>query len=169
MLHLHSLKLLVLAISLSRIRLPRRTRELPSPQISSRAYHPKLILGILSGKREWRRVCASDAIKSSGQAIDVSLLLSLPWRTQRTTHLKAEMPTATRQGARTADIAELSFHATLGKSVGATMKLKGEINERQVLILVDSGLKPSLRNLISITNHSIIRRTSWEWGQHSLQ
>lgn len=37
------------------------------------------------------------------------------------------------------DIAEISFHAILGHSVGTTMKLQGAINQRQVLILVDSG------------------------------
>ncbi|KAH0765114.1 hypothetical protein KY285_000985 [Solanum tuberosum] len=37
------------------------------------------------------------------------------------------------------DLAEISFHAILGQSVGATMKLQGEINGKKVLILVDSG------------------------------
>ncbi|KAH0665576.1 hypothetical protein KY285_026782 [Solanum tuberosum] len=37
------------------------------------------------------------------------------------------------------NIAEISFHAILGQSVGSTMKLQGEINHRKVLILVDSG------------------------------
>ncbi|KAH0781471.1 hypothetical protein KY290_001069 [Solanum tuberosum] len=37
------------------------------------------------------------------------------------------------------DLAEISFHAILGQSVGATMKLQGEINGKEVLILVDSG------------------------------
>lgn len=35
-----------------------------------------------------------------------------------------------------ADLAEISLHTILGNSVGATMKLQGEINSRKVLILV---------------------------------
>ncbi|OIT28980.1 hypothetical protein A4A49_56216, partial [Nicotiana attenuata] len=38
-----------------------------------------------------------------------------------------------------ADLAEISFHAILGHSVSATMKLQGSINQRQILILADSG------------------------------
>ncbi|KAH0739591.1 hypothetical protein KY290_038296 [Solanum tuberosum] len=37
------------------------------------------------------------------------------------------------------NIAEISFHAILGQSIGSTMKLQGEINHRKVLILVDRG------------------------------
>ncbi|KAH0682422.1 hypothetical protein KY290_020987 [Solanum tuberosum] len=37
------------------------------------------------------------------------------------------------------DLAEISFHAILGQSVGATMKLQGEINGKKVLIFVESG------------------------------
>lgn len=33
-----------------------------------------------------------------------------------------------------ADLAEISLHAILSNSVGATMKLQGEINSRKVLI-----------------------------------
>lgn len=45
-----------------------------------------------------------------------------------------------------AELAEISFHAILGNSVGATLNLQGEIKERQVLILVDSG---STHNFVS--------------------
>lgn len=38
-----------------------------------------------------------------------------------------------------ANLAEISFHAILGKSDGTTMKLQGKIGSREVLILVDSG------------------------------
>ncbi|XP_038687486.1 uncharacterized protein LOC119986865 [Tripterygium wilfordii] len=38
-----------------------------------------------------------------------------------------------------ADLAEISFHAILGKSSGTTMKLLGTVQGRQVLILIDSG------------------------------
>ncbi|CAH9112200.1 unnamed protein product [Cuscuta europaea] len=44
------------------------------------------------------------------------------------------------------DMAEISFHAILGKSTGATMKLRGSLLNRQVLILIDSG---STHNFIS--------------------
>lgn len=37
------------------------------------------------------------------------------------------------------DIAEISFHGILRQSVGSTMKLQSEINNRKVLILVDRG------------------------------
>ncbi|KAF7825223.1 retrotransposon-related protein [Senna tora] len=44
------------------------------------------------------------------------------------------------------DFAEISLHASLGRTVGTTMKLKGSISGRKVLILVDSG---STYNFIS--------------------
>ena len=44
------------------------------------------------------------------------------------------------------DLAEISFHAILGKASGTTMKLQGTILNRKVLILVDSG---STHNFIS--------------------
>lgn len=44
------------------------------------------------------------------------------------------------------DTAEISFHAILGKSSYATMKLQGTLNGRHVLILVDSG---STHNFVS--------------------
>lgn len=37
------------------------------------------------------------------------------------------------------DLAEISFHAILGKTSGTTMKLLGTIRGRQVIILIDSG------------------------------
>ena len=37
------------------------------------------------------------------------------------------------------DLAEISFHAILGKSVGTNMKLQGVIGNKEVFILVDSG------------------------------
>lgn len=50
--------------------------------------------------------------------------------------MKAEMSTATLTATQQLLIArKINFHAILGNSVGATMKLKGE-----VLILVDSAL-----------------------------
>nr|GEV58696.1 retrotransposon protein, putative, unclassified [Tanacetum cinerariifolium] len=45
-----------------------------------------------------------------------------------------------------ANVAEISFHAILGRSSCATMKLQRSLNGRQVLILVDSGCN---HNLIS--------------------
>lgn len=38
-----------------------------------------------------------------------------------------------------ADLTEISFHAILGHSVSAAIKLQGSINQRQILILLDSG------------------------------
>lgn len=44
------------------------------------------------------------------------------------------------------EMAEISLHAILGKTMGTTMKIKGEIGSRTILILIDSG---STHNFIS--------------------
>ena len=50
--------------------------------------------------------------------------------------LEIDEPEATHtQG----DLAEISFHAILGKTIGTTMKIQGTLRGYQVLILIDSG------------------------------
>lgn len=53
------------------------------------------------------------------------------------------------------DLAEISFHAILGQSVGATIKLQGEINGKKVLILVDSGSTHNFVADSTVEEHNI--------------
>lgn len=69
----------------------------------------------------------------------------------------------------TLNLAKISFHAILGNTIKATMKLQGEINERQVLIIVDSGsthnfmVETIVEELeIPVQTNSIIWRTNWK-------
>ncbi|GJY25705.1 retrotransposon gag domain, retroviral aspartyl protease, partial [Tanacetum coccineum] len=50
------------------------------------------------------------------------------------------------EGINQQDRAEISFHAILGKTSGTTMKAEGTLEDRKVLIMVDSG---STHNFIS--------------------
>ena len=50
------------------------------------------------------------------------------------------------EGINQQDMAEISFHAILGKTSGTTMKVEGTLEGRKVLILIDSG---STHNFIS--------------------
>ena len=68
------------------------------------------------------------------------------------------------------DLVEISFHAILGESLGATMKLKGTIRNMLVLILIDSG---STHNVITTTlikelglAVDTVGRTDCEWGSN---
>lgn len=79
------------------------------------------------------------ALRNLHLVIDVNLQNYLSWSLQEEINWKMLTTLMQQSLATLTNIAEIWFHAILGQSVGATMKLQGKINHRKVLILVDSG------------------------------